>query len=299
MASPATVSTAFPYQSKFIEVLGSKMHYIEEGSGDPILFLHGPLLSNYTWRNIIPALAPYGRCIAVDLIGSGKSDKPDIAYRLFDHIKYIEAFIDALKLSRITLVMHGAGSLIGFDYAVHHPAKIKALAFMEALLRPVIKAKDISLPGRELIRMLQTPDKGYQAIVDNNELINKILPMMIMRKLTEEELTVYRQPFLQASSRKVLWQFIQDLPFPHGPEDVRNLVNHYSNELQKLALPKLLLFSMPGFFTSMESVMWAREHLSNLKVVDLGEALHCPQETNPVRVQKALVNWCQEVQITA
>ena len=99
------ISAAFPFESQYVDVVGSKMHYIDEGSGDPILFLHGNPTSSYLWRNIIPYAAEMGRAIAPDLIGMGKSDKPDIEYRFFDHVRYIEGFIEALGLQNITLVM--------------------------------------------------------------------------------------------------------------------------------------------------------------------------------------------------
>ena len=123
MSNGMAISSEFPYQSKYINVLGSKIHYVEEGAGQPILFLHGMPATNYTWRNVIPYLAKYGRCIAPDLIGMWLSDKPNIAYRIFDHIQYIEEFINALALKNITLVMHGFGSIIGFDYAMRHEKK--------------------------------------------------------------------------------------------------------------------------------------------------------------------------------
>ena len=96
MATIQKISAKFPYTSKFIEVNGSKMHYVDEGSGNPILFLHGNPTSSYLWRNIIPHLSRAGRCIAPDLIGFGKSDKPDIEYRFFDHVKYVEGFIEKM-----------------------------------------------------------------------------------------------------------------------------------------------------------------------------------------------------------
>ena len=110
------ISSAFPFKSKFVEVHGSRMHYIEEGSGDPIVFLHGNPTSSYLWRNIIPYLTPHGRCIASDLMGMGRSDKPQIGNRFSDHSKYINGFIEKLGLSRITLVVHDWGSGLGFHY---------------------------------------------------------------------------------------------------------------------------------------------------------------------------------------
>ena len=79
--------------SKSVEITGSKMHYLAAGQGDPILLLHGIPTSSYVWRNIIPYLAPLGRCIAPDLIGFGYSDKPEIDYSIDDHIRYVESFI--------------------------------------------------------------------------------------------------------------------------------------------------------------------------------------------------------------
>ena len=100
-------------QSKSITVKGSKIHYLEQGAGDPILFIHGIPTSSYLWRNIIPSLSQGARCIAPDLIGMGASDKPDIDYTLSDHIEYIDAFIKKLNLKNITLVLHAWGSVIG------------------------------------------------------------------------------------------------------------------------------------------------------------------------------------------
>jgi len=128
------ISSEFPFKSNYIEVNGSKIHYIEEGEGDPILFLHGNPTSSYIWRNIIPYLKDKGRCIAPDLIGMGKSDKPDIDYSFFDHVKYIEGFIEKMNLQNITLVVHDWGSALGFHYAMRNEANVKGIAFMEAIL---------------------------------------------------------------------------------------------------------------------------------------------------------------------
>ena len=144
MSTTSDISPDFPYESKFMEVLGSKLHYIEQGSGDPILFLHGNPESSYIWRNIIPHLSPLGRCVAPDLIGFGKSDKPDIEYRVFDHIKYVEELIRALELKNITFVIHDWGSAIGSHYAMGNPGNVKGLAMMEAHLRPIPTWRDFA-----------------------------------------------------------------------------------------------------------------------------------------------------------
>ena len=103
------ISSEFPFTSRFIAVSGSKIHYIEEGTGDPIVFIHGNPTSSYLWRNIIPYLTPYGRCIAIDLIGMGKSDKPDINYHFADHAKYVDGFIEKMELTNLKTVDIGPG----------------------------------------------------------------------------------------------------------------------------------------------------------------------------------------------
>jgi len=131
------ISADFPFESKYVEVKGSKMHYIDEGEGDVILFLHGNPSASYLWRNIIPHLKGSGRCIAVDLIGMGKSDQPDIEYGYTDEAAYLEAFIDSLGLKDITLVIHDWGAMLGFDYANRHRDNVKAIAFMEGAIQNV------------------------------------------------------------------------------------------------------------------------------------------------------------------
>ena len=113
MTIPPVISPSYPFKSNYVEVAGSKLHYIDEGAGDPILFLHGNPTWSYIWRNVIPHVAPLGRCIALDLIGMGRSDQPDIEYRFFDHVKYVEGFIEQLGLQQITLVLHDLGWSVG------------------------------------------------------------------------------------------------------------------------------------------------------------------------------------------
>ena len=123
MQPETDISAAYPYEPHYVDVLGSRMHHIEQGEGSPILFLHGQPTSSYLWRNVIAHVSPHGRCIAPDLIGMGRSDKPDLAYQFTDHARYLDAFIDALDLRDVTLVIHDWGSGLGFHWAVNGGAK--------------------------------------------------------------------------------------------------------------------------------------------------------------------------------
>ena len=98
MTADNEISPGYPFESHYVEVLGSQMHYLDEGAGEPVLFLHGNPTSSYLWRNVIPQVTPVARAIVPDLIGMGRSDKPRIGYRFFDHARYLDAFIEALEL---------------------------------------------------------------------------------------------------------------------------------------------------------------------------------------------------------
>lgn len=280
-----------PIASKTIEIKGSKMHYLEQGAGDPILFLHGMPVSSYVWRNIIPALSDQARCIAPDLIGMGESDKPDIDYRIFDHIKYIEELIAALDLKNITLVMHGWGSVIGFDYARRHEDNIKALVFFEAHVRPTTDWNMLSLPVQQFASLLNRPGAAYRAVVEQNYLVNKMLPEGVIRPLQTEELAKYQEPFPTPETRKPLWQYVQDLPLGEGPEDVVELITQYSKWLEETPIPKLMLYAIPGFITTVATVQWARDHVKNLELLGLDDVLHFAQESIPEIFSQKLRDW--------
>ncbi|MBA3660565.1 MAG: haloalkane dehalogenase [Gammaproteobacteria bacterium] len=295
MANPQN-SEKLSYPSKYVNVLNSQIHYIEDGVGDPILLLHGVPTSSYIWRNIIPHLAPLGRCIAPDLIGFGRSGKPDIEYSIFDHIKYIEEFIKVMGLKRITVIMHGWGSVIGLDYAMRHESNCKGLVFYEAFLRAA-DSQDISLPFQEQLMSLGVEEEMPEMMIDGVSFIDKILPQNAMRTLSEVEMQNYREPFLQGNAKPIV-QYLRDLPRGNGEGKVEQLIVNYSKKLIQSKLPKLFLYTIPGFVTTIATVMWAKENLPNLEVADLGEELHLAQESNPELLGETISVWLQSVEQT-
>lgn len=291
MQNEKNTSASNQFQSKLINVKGSKMHYLEIGQGDPVVFIHGIPTSSYLWRKVMPQLADNARCIAVDLIGMGASDKPDIDYRIFDHCDYFDGFMEAMKLKNVTLVLHGWGSVVGFHYAEHHAKNIRALAFYESHVRPTTDWNMLSLPVQQFASLLNRPGASYRAIVQQNYLIKKLLPAGIVRPLTEEELAEYEKPFPTPESRKPLWQYVQDLPLGKGPSDVVDLLESYSQWLQKSDVPKLMLYAIPGFITTVDTVQWARDHIKNIEIAGLDDALHFAQESIPELFGQALRDW--------
>jgi haloalkane dehalogenase len=193
------ISSAEP-DKKFIEINGKRMAYVEAGSGDPIIFQHGNPTSSYLWRNIIPHLADQGRCIAVDLIGMGDSDKLDTSgpdsYRYVEHREFLFAAWEALEVrDRVTFVIHDWGSALGFDWAWQHPDSVLGIAYMEAIVRPVTwdewpeQAKQVFQGFRS--------EAGESMVLEKNIFVDRVLPASVLRELTDDEMAVYRRPYLE------------------------------------------------------------------------------------------------------
>lgn len=283
----------------YIEVLGSAMHYFEQGEGDPILFLHTLPASGYTWRNLMPFLAPLGHCIALDLIGVGQSAKPDIAYTLEEHIHYVEQFIAAKKLKRLTLVMHGWGSLIGFDYAMRYPDTCKGLVFYEAFLQP-LQGEYLSLPYQEQRAQIERY-RTASVQPPTEALVDQLLVETMLQKLPPEQFKHYHEAVIEQTGgtthlTKAIQQYWQELPSGEGNSKVDQRIAAYAQKLSESPLPKLLLYSMPGFITTMATVVWAKQHLPHLEVGYLGEELHFAQESNPQLMAELISAWLQAVE---
>jgi len=293
MAEP-NISPDYPYAPHYVDVLGSRMHYIEQGSGSTILLLHGNPSWSYIWRNIIPYLSPLGRCIAPDLIGFGRSDKPQIEYLWRDHARYVKAFIEALDLRDITLVLHDQGSGLGFHYAMHHQENINAIAFFEAIVRPYPWDKFSTPEFREIFRKFRTGGvggEGWQMIVEQNMFIEQLLPQAAGRQLSEKEMNYYREPFRTRESRFPIWQFPRQTPIGGEPRDVWEAVSEYSERLQRSEIPKLMLYATPGALLTQEHVTWCQQNINNLQSVFIGPGLHFLQESSPHRIGREIAAW--------
>ena len=295
MAAAAAPSPDYPFEPHYVEVHGSRMHYVDEGAGDPVLFLHGNPAWSYLWRNVIPHLRSSNRCIAPDLIGMGRSDKPEIRYTFSEQAKYLEGFIKKLRLRRVVVVMHDWGTALGFHYAMRNEGNVRGVAFMEALLKPYESWDDFPASLRDTFRAFRDPVKGRELIVEENAMIERVLPASVMRRLSEREMNYYREPFREPSSREPIWKFIGSLPIGGSPPDVARLVASYSARLRRSNLPKLLIYAEPGAITSAADVSWCHQNLKNFQAVNIGPGIHFHQEDNPDAVGRELAAWCRQV----
>jgi len=293
--SDENISADFPFDSKFVEVNGSKIHYVEEGKGDPVLFIHGNPAWSYTWRNVIPHVSPHARAIAVDLIGFGKSDKPDIDYGFGDSYAYLEGFIEQLGLKNVTLVVQDWGSGLGFHYANLHRDNIKAIAFMEAMHKP-INFDALASGDKFMMRMIRSKPFSWLMLGAMNMFVKQMLPDWVKRDLSEVEMAQYLAPFRTLKSRKPIHVFPRDVPVKGEPEHSAAAVANYHKWLTQTQIPKLLFYADPGVLIRPDDAQWIMRNFPNTKAVDLGEGLHFVQEDYPHTIGRELAKWYIEIE---
>lgn len=272
-------------------VLDSYMHFEEAGSGDPIVLLHGNPTSSYLWRSVVPELSPLGRCLAPDLIGFGRSGKPDIDYGFFDQARYLAAWLDALELDGITFVGHDWGGALAFDWASRHPERVRAIAFMETYPRPQTWDEWEPPEARDLFKAFRS-DKGEELVLDQNLFVELVLPAGMHHKLSDEEMDVYRAPFVEREARRPVLAFPRHLPMEGEPPDVVARVQAYGDWLARsTTVPKLLLTFEPGGVTTKPVVEWCRKHVAALEIEPIGPGLHYVQEDHGPAIGEAVATW--------
>ena len=184
-----------------------QLSYIDnhrESAQPPLVLLHGIFDNKSTWFRLASRLAEY-RLIAPDLVGMGDSDPlPDSGpdrYTFDEHRRYFDGALEALGVDqRVILVMHDWGSALGFDWANRHRHAIKGLCYMEALVRPV-SWSEWPEASAKVFQGFPSP-AGEQMVLDKNIFVEKVLPGSILRSLSDEEMAIYRRPYLEAGESR-------------------------------------------------------------------------------------------------
>jgi len=293
--SKKPISAAFPYESHYQPILRSKIHYIDEGKKDAehtFLLLHGNPTSSYLWRNIIPYLTDHGRVIAPDLIGMGKSGKPSIDYAFKDHIQYIDEFIHAMDLQNVILVIQDWGSGIGFHYANRYRDNVAGIVFFEAIIRP-IEWSDANFIEKIIFKRFRHPKKGHKMIVDKNFFVEKFIPMMAGRKLTEEEMDNYRAPYLNKKDRKPVRVWPTQIAIGGQPEFSTKVIQDYYEYNPTSTIPKLMFHVTPGMIIKKKEAEQIKATWQNLESIYLGKGKHYIQEQYPHEIGEGIANWYQ------
>jgi haloalkane dehalogenase len=279
---------------KTAHVLGSRMTYHERGEGAPVLLLHGNPTSSYLWRDVIPELEGLGRLIAPDLIGMGDSAKlpnpgPD-TYRFTTHRQYLDAFIDTVigPSESIVFVLHDWGSALGFDWANRHRDRVRGIAYMEAIVRPVAAWDEWSPQATPIFQGFRS-DKGEAMILDRNMFVERVLPGSVLRKLTEAEMTEYRRPFLQREDRWPTLTWPRQIPIAGEPAEVVEIARAYSQWMAENDIPKLFVNAEPGAILIGPLREFCRGWKNQTEVTVPGS--HFIQEDSGQAIGRAVAGW--------
>ena len=274
-----------------VDVLDSNIHYEESGEGVPLVFLHGNPASSYVWRKVTTHFGNI-HCLAPDLIGMGQSGKPDIGYSFADHADYLAAWIDALGLDNMVLIGHDWGGALAFEWASRHPGRVRGIAFMETIIRPMTWE---DMPGaRPRYELLRSP-AGEQKVLDENFFIEQALRATIMNGLSDADLDVYRKPYPTRESRRPMLQWARSMPIEGEPQNVIARVEAYDRWLAESAnVPKLLLtFDGPPetLLIGANMIDWCRNNIANLEIAACGPAKHVVPEDQPDAIARAILDW--------
>lgn len=286
-------------EKKFIEVLGHQMAYVEMGnpSGRPIVFQHGNPTSSYLWRNIMPHAETLGRCIAIDLIGMGDSDKladsgPE-HYKFAEHSRYFEAALEALGIDRdIVLVLHDWGSALGFHFAARHAEKVSGICYMEAIVQPIADWDAWPENARGIFQAFRS-EAGEEVVLEKNVFVERVLPGSVMRGLSEAEMAVYREPFLEAGeSRRPTLTWPRQIPIAGEPPEMVAIAEAYADFMATSEIPKLFINAEPGSILTGAARDFCRTWPNQTETTVAGT--HFIQEDSPHEIGEALSAWISE-----
>ena len=280
------------FEKRFINVLGKKLAYVEKGHGDPIIFLHGNPTSSYLWRNIIPYLEDHGRCIAVDLIGMGDSEKLEdngnMTYSYQVHQEYLSEFLEIMSINEnVILILHDWGSALGFNWAYDNAEKVKGICYMEAIVKSM-QWVDWNEDARGIFQGFRSA-AGEEMIFKKNLFIEAVLPGSILRKLSDEEMNEYRRPFNDETSRRPMLDWPRQIPLENEPPEICKIVESYSQWMVKNELPKLFINAEPGAILIGNQREFCRTWKNQKEITVKGS--HFIQEDSPNEIGSAIFDW--------
>jgi haloalkane dehalogenase len=275
-----------------IDLLDSTIHYEDTGSGTPIVFLHGNPASSYVWRNVIP-LVGEGRRLAPDLIGMGRSGKPDVEYKFADHARYLDAWFDALGLDEVILVGHDWGGALAFDWAARHPKRVKGIAFFESIVKPMAW-EDLSPQAAERSRLIRTTGPGEDLVLEQDLFVRQAFTGGVRTPVPDEDLQTYLAPYPTPETRRPILAWARQLPLGGDPAELVTRIEAYDAGLAaSVDVPKLLLTfeGSPTLLIDENYKAWCAANITALDIVHAGEAGHHAAEDRPKEIGTEISTW--------
>jgi len=292
------ISAAMPFDKKLQDVNGKRIAYIDEGSGSPIVLLHGNPTSSYLWRNVIPELTGRGRVIAPDLIGHGDSEKLPASdgperYTFQVAYDYVDGLLEAIGADAdVTLVLHDWGTALGFHWAQRHPQAVRGIAYMEGIVSPV-EWEDWPEAARGVFQGFRSA-KGEELCLERNMFVEAVLPSAVLRELGEEEMAHYRAPFATPHDRQPTLNWPRQIPIGGEPPEMVELIESYGNWLASdQSPPKLFINAEPGSILVGRQRDYCRSWPNQSEVTVKGA--HFVQEDSPREIGQAVARWMDDL----
>ncbi|NIR00927.1 MAG: alpha/beta fold hydrolase [Gemmatimonadales bacterium] len=278
----------YPFEDHYVEIEGHRLHYVDEGSGDPVLLFHGNPTWSFLYRKFIPEIAKTHRAVAPDYLGFGMSDKPkDGDYTIAAHIDRLTRFIEALGLEQITPVMQDWGGPIGFAYAVDYPDNIKRLVILNT---SVFTGRTAGIPL--VLRMMRAPVLGELLVKGLNLFINGFLRGPgTAQPISKAALAGYRYPYPTWHSRTAILAFPREISLTVEERNGK-LIQEVENKLPSLKhRPALIIWGEKDPVFSLDDAERFRAAFPDHEFHSLPDASHYLQEDRPDFIVPKIVDF--------
>ncbi len=285
------------YTKKYKDIKNSKMAFIDEGSGDTFLFLHGNPTSSFLWRNIAPHVEDIGRIVVPDLIGMGDSDKlegvDNPGYKYHGQYSYLTALMDELDLGdNIHLIIHDWGSAMGFQFARENKDRIKSITYMEAIVMPLTWDQWPD-PATKIFGLFRS-EAGEELVLEKNFFVERILLADSSTGYTEEEKSEYIRPFINpGEDRRPTLTWPRQIPLDGEPSEVVEEVRLNAEFHKESDIPKLFINADPGSILIGDQREFARSWKNQTEITVSGN--HFIQEDSSEEIGAALRNFVESL----
>jgi haloalkane dehalogenase len=229
-------------------VLDASVAYLEQGSGAPVVFIHGGIGTAHLWRGIMPHVATSARAIAFDLVGRGDSTAPlgGGPTGWTRHVEYLDHFLRAVAaIDDVTIVMHGWGSIIGLEWARSNESRLAGLVNVESVMRPMAW-HELDPWLTAAIRRARSSD-GVLSLPASRELVAEALQAQTSRPVASSLLAEYQRALGTPSTRASLAAELAALPVGGRPAESVAMVRSCREFLMTTNVPKLLVLGRPGW----------------------------------------------------
>ena len=285
------------YTKKYTDIHNKKMAYVDEGSGEAFLFLHGNPTSSFLWRNIAPHVEDLGRIVIPDLIGMGDSEKlegvDNPGYKYHGQYGYLTSLIDELNLGdNIHLIIHDWGSAMGFQFARENPNRIKSITYMEAIVMPLTWDQWPD-PATKIFGLFRS-EAGEELVLEKNFFVERILLADSSTGYTEEEKSEYIRPFMNpGEDRRPTLTWPRQIPLDGEPSKVVEEVRLNAEFHKESDIPKLFVNADPGSILVGDQREFARSWRNQTEITVSGN--HFIQEDSSEEIGSALRNFVENL----